>query len=334
MDYSARKFDNAYLSTEIVLIFKWVVSMIVAIASRNGDKAVREALRILKGGGDLLDAVEKGVRLVEDDPADTTVGYGGLPNLLGEVELDASIMDGATLRTGAVAGIKHFKNPISIARRVMEQTPHVLLIGEGADRFAKLQGFEETNLLTPEAKKRYEDMVTGKAQLYSEAYRKIHGELLEWYKKYIESKSDSHGTVNLIVRDSEGNLAVGVSTSGTALKMPGRTGDSPIIGAGNYADKTAGAAACTGRGELSIRICLAKHVVDLMRQRVPVQEACIDGIRKILQLNDPLGGGMNVLAMSRTGETAGASTAAEVFYLYQDEKLSEPVRKTSLQVRV
>jgi len=308
--------------------------MIVVIASRNGDKAVREALRVLRGGGGVLDAVEEGIKLVEDDPADTTVGYGGLPNLLGEVELDASIMDGASLCTGAVASIKHFKNPISIARRVMEQTPHVLLVGEGADIFAKVQGFQETDLLTPEAKKRYDDMITGKAQLYSEAYRKIHSELLEWYKRYIESKKDSHGTLNLIVRDSEGNLAVGVSTSGTALKMPGRTGDSPIIGAGNYADNSAGAAACTGRGELAIRICLAKHVVDLMRQRVAVQEACIDGIRKIVQLNDPLGGGMNVLAMSRTGVTAGASTAAEVFYLYQDEKLPEPVRKPSLQIKM
>jgi beta-aspartyl-peptidase (threonine type) len=216
----------------------------------------------------------------------------------------------------------------------MEQTPHVLLIGEGADKFAKLQGFQETNLLTPEAKKRYEEMMTGKAPLYSEAYRKIHSELLLWYRKYIESKKDSHGTVNLIVRDSKGNLAVGVSTSGTALKMPGRTGDSPIIGAGNYADNTAGAAACTGRGELSIRICLAKHVVDLMRQRVRVQDACIDGIKKIIQLNDPLGGGMNVLAMDRNGETAGASTASEIFYFYQDDKLLEPIKKPLLQVKI
>lgn len=325
---------NTYLLTNVVFVSNLVSDMIVVIASRNGEKAVREAIRVLKSGGGVLDAVEEGVKLVEDDPADQTVGYGGLPNLLGEVELDASIMDGATLRIGAVAGIKHFKNPISISRRVMEQTPHVLLIGEGADKFAKLQGFQETNLLTPEAKKRYEEMMTGKAPLYSEAYRKIHSELLLWYRKYIESKKDSHGTVNLIVRDSKGNLAVGVSTSGTALKMPGRTGDSPIIGAGNYADNTAGAAACTGRGELSIRICLAKHVVDLMRQRVRVQDACIDGIKKIIQLNDPLGGGMNVLAMDRNGETAGASTASEVFYFYQDDKLLEPIKKPSLQVKI
>jgi len=314
--------------------FQDVSAMIVVISSRNGEKAVREAIRILKSGGGVLDAVEEGVKLVEDDPADQTVGYGGLPNLLGEVELDASIMEGAMLRTGAVAGVKRFKNPISIARRVMEKTPHVLLIGQGADQFAKVQGFQETNLLTPEAKKRYEAMIAGKAESYSEAYRKIQAELLEWYTRYIQSKKDSHGTVNLIVKDSAGNLAVGVSTSGTGLKMPGRTGDSPIIGAGNYADNRAGATACTGRGELSIRLCLAKHVVDLMRQGVPVQEACIDGIRKTLQLNDPLGGGMNVLAMSKTGETGGASTAADIYYLYQDEKMTDPARKPSLQVKI
>jgi len=308
--------------------------MIVVIASRNGEKAVREAMRILKSGGGVLDAVEEGVKLVEDDPADQTVGYGGLPNLLGEVELDASIMEGARLRTGAVAGVKRFKNPISIARRVMERTPHVLLVGEGADRFARLQGFQEIDLLTPEAKKRYDGMIAGKAELYSEAYRKIQAELLDWYTKYIQSKKDSHGTVNLIARDAAGNLAVGVSTSGTGLKMPGRTGDSPIIGAGNYADNMAGAAACTGRGELSIRICMAKHVVDLMRQGVRVQDACIDGIKKTLQLNDPLGGGMNVLAMSRIGETGGASTAAEIYYLYQDEKMTDLIRKPSLQVKI
>jgi beta-aspartyl-peptidase (threonine type) len=306
--------------------------MIVVIASRNGQKAVKEAVRILRSGGGILDAVEEGVKLVEDDPADQTVGYGGLPNLLGEVELDASIMDGATLRVGAVAGVRRYKNPISIARRIMERTPHVMLIGEGADEFAELQGFQETNLLTPEAKKRYDEMISGRAPLYSEAYRKIHSELRDWYPKYVESKKDSAGTVNLIARDSMGNLAVGVSTSGTALKMPGRTGDSPIIGAGNYADNAAGAAACTGRGELSIRICLAKYVVDSMRQGVHVQEACVTGIRKILQLRDPLGGGMNVLSISSTGETAGASTAPEVFYLYQDDTMSEPVKKTSPQV--
>lgn len=307
--------------------------MIVAVSSRNGEKAVKEALRVLKGGGSVLDAVEEGVKMVEDDSSDQSVGYGGLPNLLGEVELDASIMDGATLCAGAVAGVRRFKNPISIARKVMEQTPHLLLVGEGADMFARLQGFKEIQLLTQGAKKRYEELANGRATLYTEPYRKIHHELMQWYRRYVESKRNSDGTLNLIVRDAAGNLAVGVSTSGLALKLPGRTGDSPIIGAGNYADNGAGAAACTGRGELAIRICLAKHIVDLMRQGIHVQDACVDGIRRILQLNDPLGGGLNVLAVSSSGETASASVAPDVFYLYQDENLAEPVRKPSLQVK-
>lgn len=310
-----------------------MVRMIIVIASRNGERAVKEAMRILKAGGSVLDAVEEGVNVVEDDPNDQSVGYGGLPNLLGQVELDASIMDGATLRAGAVAGVRHFKNPISIARRVMEQTPHLLLVGEGADRFAKLQGLQEVDLLTSEAKKQYEELASGKAELYSGAYRKVHGELRQWYRRYVESKKDSDGTVNLIARDDKGNLAVGVSTSGLALKLPGRTGDSPIIGAGNYADNRAGAAACTGRGELAIRICLAKQVVDHMRQGTHVQNACVDGITKILQLNDPLGGGINVLAISGKGQTASASIAPDIFYFYQDENLPEPVKKPSLQVR-
>jgi len=308
--------------------------MIVVIASRNGEKAVKEAMRVLRGGGSILDAVEEGVKMVEDDPSDQSVGYGGLPNLLGQVELDASIMEGSSLRAGAVAGVRHFKNPISIARRVMEQTPHLLLVGEGADGFARLQGFQEADLLTPEAKKQYEQLANGKAVLYTEAYRKIQGELMQWYRRYVESKKDSGGTVNLIARDAAGSLAVGVSTSGLALKVPGRTGDSPIIGAGNYADNRAGAAACTGRGELAIRICLAKHVVDMMRQGTKVQAACIDGIRKILQLNDPLDGGMNVLAMSRKGETASASVVPDVFYFYQNESLPEPVKKPSMHVKI
>jgi len=311
-----------------------LIAMIVVIASRNGERAVKEATRILRSGGNVLDAIEEGIKVVEDDPSDHSVGYGGLPNLLGEVELDASIMDGSTLRAGAVAGVRHFKNPIGIARRVMEKTPHLMLIGEGADRFAKLQGFQETNLLTLEAKKQYEELADGKALLYSETYRKIHGELMQWYRRYVESTKDHGGTVNLIARDRAGNLAVGVSTSGLALKLPGRTGDSPIIGAGNYADNRAGAAACTGRGELAIRICLAKHVVDLMRQSISVEDACVDGIRRILQLNDPLGGGLNVLAMSREGETASASIAPDIFYFYQDERLPEPVKKPSMHVKI
>lgn len=308
--------------------------MIVAIASRNGDKAVREAVRILRGGGSVLDAVEEGVKLVEDDPSDQSVGYGGLPNLLGEVELDASIMDGSTLRAGAVAGVKRFKNPISIARKVMEETPHLLLVGEGADRFAEMQGFQETNLLTVEAKRQYQELADGRATPYAETYRKIHSELMQWYRRYVESARAHDGTVNLIAKDEAGNFAVGVSTSGLALKLPGRTGDSAIIGAGNYADNAAGAAACTGRGELAMRICLAKHVVDLMRQGMNVQDACVNGIKKALQLDDPLGGGLNVLAMDRNGVTASASIASDVFYCYQDESLPEPVKKPSICVKI
>jgi beta-aspartyl-peptidase (threonine type) len=134
--------------------------------------------------------------------------------------------------------------------------------------------------------------------------------------------------------DGDGSFSVGVSTSGTALKMPGRTGDSPIIGAGNYADNEAGAAACTGRGELAIRICLAKNVVDLMRNGLEAREACIRGIKKILALEDPLGGGMNLIALDRDGRVGGASVAPDVVYYYQDEKMDRPERRWSVRVQM
>ena len=298
-------------------------------------------MRVLRSGGSALDAVESGVKAVEDDPKEITVGYGGLPNLVGEVELDASIMDGATLRAGAVAGVKHFKNPISIARRIMEKTPHVMLVGEGAEAFAEVEGFQRTNLLTTESKAEYEKLIDGKVGLYSvfyknvgrsqTAYKNIQQSMLKWYKEYVALKR-SWGTVNFIARDKDDNVAVGVSTSGTALKMPGRTGDSPIIGAGNYADNKAGAAACTGRGELAIRVCLAKYVVDLMGSGVQVEKACTMGIKKVLELQDPIGTSMNIIAIDPDGTGGGASVEPDTAYYYQDEKMDRPQRRTATYV--
>ena len=305
----------------------------VSLASRNGEKSVDIAMRVMRVGGSALDAVEVGIRSVEDDPKDTTVGYGGLPNLMGEVELDASIMDGATLMAGAVAGIRHFKNPISIARRVMEQTPHVMLVGRGADLFAEIQGFEKCDLLTPESKAEYEEMRAGRIKARLAAYEKVHSNVLGWYRKYVES-AEKWGTVKVIALDRNGNLAVGVSTSGLALKLPGRTGDSPIIGAGNYADNRAGAAASTGRGELAMRVCLAKYLVDRMRDGTEVQEACVMGIRRILDLRDPFGGRLNVLALDRNGRAGAASMEDGIVYCYQDERMDHPEKRESVQIKI
>lgn len=318
-----------------------VARMVIVMASRTGAGSVEIAMRTLRSGGSALDAVEAGVKAVEDDPKEITVGYGGLPNLVGQVELDASIMDGATLRAGAVAGITHFKNPISIARRIMEKTPHVMLVGEGAEAFAEIEGFQRTNLLTPESKAEYEKLIEGKVALYSEfyknsgraltTYKNIQESMLKWYTEYVALKR-SWGTVNFIAVDKDHNVAAGVSTSGTALKMPGRTGDSPIIGAGNYADNKAGAAACTGRGELAIRVCLAKYVVDLMGSGVRVDNACVMGIRKVLELQDPIGTSMNIIAINRNGNGGSASVEPDTQYYYQDQKMDRPQKRMATYV--
>ncbi|MHA1971402.1 MAG: isoaspartyl peptidase/L-asparaginase, partial [Candidatus Hodarchaeales archaeon] len=244
------------------------MNKIKIVGTIRADIALEEGLNILKRGGNAIDAVERSIRIVEDNEKDWTVGYGGLPNLVGEVELDASIVDGASLKAGAVAGIKNYKNPISIARKVMEETPHVLLAGEGANKFAEILGFEKTELLTRNSKDLHREFLQGKGivehdydteesmklkQRYLRSYEDMvkNKNLMKWYERYAK---ENHGTVNVIAMDSGGNICSGVSTSGLSFKLPGRTGDSAIIGAGNYADKRYGAAACVGVGEIAIRL--------------------------------------------------------------------------------
>lgn len=219
----------------------------IVIASTNGRTGVVEAMRVLRAGGSAVDAVEAGVRVVESDPADQTVGYGGLPNLVGEVELDASIMDGATRRAGAVGAVRRCEHPISLARRVMEELPHVLLVGSGAERFAREMGFPERDLGTPEATAVWREVFETRVPA-AYADRLPYLESLRRFARLAVDPERPTETVNVIARDAAGNLSCWVSTSGWAWKYPGRLGDSPVIGAGNYADSRYGAAACTGRG--------------------------------------------------------------------------------------
>ncbi|GEN76273.1 isoaspartyl peptidase/L-asparaginase family protein [Chryseobacterium hagamense] len=229
-----------------------------------GLRANEEAWKILGKGGSALDSVEKGVRLVEDDPTERSVGYGGRPDRDGRVTLDACIMD-ENYNIGSVACLENIKNPISVARAVMEKTPHVMLVGDGALQFAISQGFKKENLLTPESEREWKD----------------------WLKdsKYMPVVNiENHDTIGMIALDSQGNLSGACTTSGMAFKMHGRVGDSPIIGAGLFVDNEVGAATATGHGEEVIRMVGTHLVVELMRQGKTPQQACKEAVERIVQI--------------------------------------------------
>jgi L-asparaginase / beta-aspartyl-peptidase len=291
----------------------------IVVASANGRVGIDEAMRILRDGGSALDAVEAGTRLVEDNLEDHTVGRAGLPNLIGEVELDASIMDGRTLASGAVAAVKGYPNPIAIARRVMTDLPHVLLAGEGAARFAAECGFEPADLLTEETLQTWRERLEGKVPPF---YGPGDIAYLDRMRELVALTSDPEkvaGTVNFIARDRDGNIASAVSTSGWAWKYPGRVGDSPIIGAGNYCDNRYGAAACTGRGEMAIRAATARSVVLYLKAGMSLDDALAEAMRDLWVLEDPYYGGMNIIALDAVGRPAAAANRPATYIYMTDE---------------
>ncbi|MFN5648715.1 MAG: N(4)-(beta-N-acetylglucosaminyl)-L-asparaginase, partial [Sphingobacteriales bacterium] len=242
-----------------------------------GKKANNVSWTTLQQGGSALDAVEKGINLIEEDPDNLTVGIGGLPDREGHVTLDACIMDQDS-RCGSVMGVEHIVNVISLARRVMEKTPHVILVGDGALQFALDQGFPKTNLLTPKSEALWKEWL--KTSNYQPRMN-IENEL---YKKDpMPGGKDNHDTIGLIAMDAEGNIAGGCSTSGMAYKMRGRVGDSPVIGAGLFVDNEIGAATSTGVGEEVIR-CVGSHlVVELMRHGYTPENACKEAVMRIVK---------------------------------------------------
>lgn len=304
----------------------------LVVASANGRVGITEAMRVLKDGGSAMDAVEAGVRLVESNPDDQTVGYSGLPNLVGEVELDASVMDGSTLRAGAVGAVRNYEHAISVARKVMEELPHVMLAGSGAERFAREMGFPERSLLTPEAEKVWREIFEG-----GEVPSVYRGRMkyLESIRRFAELAVDPerpNETVNFIAMDARGNLAVGVSTSGWAWKYPGRVGDSPVIGAGNYADNRYGAAACTGRGEMAMRLCTAHSVVMYLKMGMTVAEAGAQAIRDLAYLVDPYFGRVSIVAVDALGSHAAFSNAPDTTYVYMTEGMESFVEAPRIHV--
>jgi beta-aspartyl-peptidase (threonine type) len=295
------------------------------IASANGDVGIAAAWEILQAGGSALDAVEAATRLVEDNPADHTVGYGGYPNLLGEVELDASIMDGATLRAGAVGALQGYRHPISIARRVMEQLPHVMLVGAGAAHFAAELGLEREGLLTDEAARVWREGIAGRLpEPFRDAQGAIIGGLLARATHLATDPERVAGTVNFIAQDRAGQIASAVSTSGWAWKHPGRLGDSPIIGAGNYADARYGAAACTGWGELALRAGTARSVVLYLKQGYALEDACREAFHDLAALGEPADHYiMSMVALDRHGNHCAVSTVPGRSYVYQSDGMAE-----------
>ena len=259
----------------------------------TGQAALEEVWEALAAGGSALDAVEKATNVIELDPEDVSVGYGGLPNEDGVIQLDASIMDGRTYNAGAVAGIEDIKHPSSVARLVMERTDHVMLAAEGAKAFALSFGFPEEDLMTPKSRRAWL------------RWREEHSDRDDWGppdhlqgwedeegRGIPEASGDreaflrgpelsTHGTVNVLAVDARGDIAGITSTSGMSWKVPGRIGDSPIIGAGLYVDNEIGAAGATGRGEDVIKACSSFYIVSRMREGRSPQEACEDALRQI-----------------------------------------------------
>jgi beta-aspartyl-peptidase (threonine type) len=296
------------------------VSLMIVIASANGAIGIEKAMEVLRGGGSALDAVEAGIKPVERNPEDHTVGYSGLPNLLGEVEVDASIMDGRTLQAGAVGAVRHCLHAISVARKVMEELPHVLLVGAGAERFAREMGFPETDLLTPDAKAIWQEIFDTKVPAVYEKHM-AYVESMRRYAKLAADPERPNETVNFIARDAQGDLATGVSTSGWSWKYPGRLGDSPIVGAGNYADNRYGAAACTGRGEMAMRLCTAHSMVTYLKMGMTLEAAGRQAIADLGYLVDPYFGRVSLIAMDPQGNHAGFSNAPDVTYVYMTDAM-------------
>lgn len=271
----------------------------------HGVPANAAAADLLASGGRALDAVEAGVRVVEADPDSRTVGLGGLPDAAGHVTLDACVMDERG-EAGAVAFLEHILHPVSVARRVMERTPHLFLVGEGAYDFAIAEGFERQDLLTAEAR---------------EAWLEWRREREHGDTELPEINVENHDTIGMLALDTAGNLAGACTTSGTAFKQRGRVGDSPIIGAGLFVDNEVGAATATGFGELVIKTAGSHAVVETMRQGHSPEEACLAVLRRIAH-KYPEGARSQVgfLAMSRHGEIGAAALQPGFTYAVQDRR--------------
>lgn len=305
------------------------------IASSNGLGKLRpdgkraegccdRAMAMLKQGADPLDAVIAGVNIVEDDPTDHSVGLGGLPNEDGVVELDSCVMHGPTHNAGGVAALRNIRNPSKVARLVMQRTDHVLLVGEGALRFARAHGFAEENLLTDEARAiwlRWKETLSDNDNwLPPRTEPRPKGAGAEPTVEY------THGTINCCALTASGDLAGVTTTSGLSYKIPGRVGDSPIIGAGLYVDNEVGAAGSTGRGEANLLNLSSFMVVEFMRQGKSPEDACLEMLKRVAHKTEPRlrnakgepNFSLQLYAIAKDGTVGGATMHGTSAMTYHD----------------
>jgi L-asparaginase/N4-(beta-N-acetylglucosaminyl)-L-asparaginase len=276
----------------------------------HGMPANAAAWEILGKNGRALDAVEQGVMVPEADPKETSVGFGGLPDRTGHVTLDACIMD-ENSNCGSVAFLENIMHPISVARKVMEDTPHVMLVGEGAYEFAISKGFPKQNLLTAESKAAWKEWM--KEQKYK-----------------TEVNRENHDTIGMVAMDAAGNLSGACTTSGMAYKLRGRVGDSPIIGAGLFVDNEVGAATATGLGEAVIRIAGSHTVVELMRQGYTPEAACQEAVERIVRKHKSIENlQVGFLALNKKGEYGAYSVYPGFTYAVRTGSINEMMKSKS-----
>jgi N4-(beta-N-acetylglucosaminyl)-L-asparaginase len=304
------------------------------IASSNGLEATRKAYELLIQGKDTLDACVAGIEIVEDDPNDHSVGYGGLPNEDGIVELDAAVMHGPTHQAGAVAALRNVRHPTRVAQLVLQQTDHVLLVGEGALRFARAQGFKEEDLLTERSRKIW---------LY---WKQTRSEIDDWLPPADEQLDPDvarffgrpTGTIHLAAMNPAGDISCATSTSGLAFKLAGRVGDSPIVGAGLYVDNNIGSCGSTGRGEANLQNLCSFAAVELMRQGLSPAEAGLEVLRRVAQttptrLRDKDGRPsfqLKFYLLAKDGRHAGASLWGPADFAVTDAQGSRKERCVAL----